>query len=56
MLTSEQTAQVVQILSNLDAKNKKVPYLQDLQEHTIFGQFFLDLDADQKQEVEQIIQ
>jgi len=55
MLSSKETAQVVQIITNLDEKNKKVPYYSDLENHMIFGKFFVDLDPEQKLEVKEII-
>lgn len=54
-LSSAETTQIVQIITNLDEKNKKVPYLHDLEAHPIFGQFFQDLDRDQKEEIKEII-
>ena len=56
MLSSVETTQILQIITNIDEKNKKVPYLHELETHPIFGQFFVDLDADQKEEVQLIIQ
>jgi len=55
MLSPTETTQIIQIISNIDDKNKKVPFLSDLENHTIFWQFFIDLDVDQKNEVELII-
>ena len=55
MLSPTETTQIVQIITNIDEKNKKVPFLTDLEQHPIFGQFFIDLDHDQKQEVDVII-
>lgn len=55
MLSPAETAQVVQIISNIDQKQKKVPYFSDLQNHTIYGQFFEDMDNDQRAEIREII-
>lgn len=55
MLSSTETAQVIQIITNLDDQNKKVPYYHDLENHMVFGKFFEDLDPEQKVEVSEII-
>ncbi len=56
MLSPTETWQVVQILTNLHTKNKRIPYYNELEIHPVFWQFFKDLDTDQKSEVREIIQ
>ena len=55
MLTTTETTQIVQIVTNLHSKNKRVPFYSDLETHPIFWHFFEDLDKDQKKEVDEII-
>ncbi len=55
MLSPSETSQIVQIIKNIDDKNKKVPFRKDLENHPIFWQFFLELEKEQKNEVDEII-
>lgn len=46
--------QILQIITNLDSKNKKIPYLQDLQKHPMFWSFFEWFDMEQQRAYNQI--
>lgn len=55
MLSSSETSQIVQIITNLHTKNKRVPFYSELESHPIFWHFFIDLDKENKIEVNEII-
>ncbi len=46
--------QILQIITNLDTKNKKIPFLQDLQIHPMFGSFFEWFDLEQQRAYNEI--
>lgn len=55
MFSPTETSQIIQIVTNLDTKHKKVPYFHDLANHTMYGQFFVDMTTEQQNEVNDII-
>ncbi len=55
MLSPIETTQVTQIITNYHEKNKRVPYIGDLENHPTFGPFFVDLDPEDKIEVTELI-
>ena len=55
MLSPIEINQVTQIITNYDDKNKKVPYISDLEDHPTFGPFFVVLDPEDKKEVTELI-
>ncbi len=55
-MQAAQQEQMMTIISNLEATNKKIPYFSELEQHPVFGAVFKDLDQREKQQVEKIIE
>lgn len=47
--------QVLFVISQLTKQKKSVPYLQDLDAHTLYGWFFHDLSPEEREEVKLMI-
>ena len=47
--------QVRIIIENIDKQNKKIPFFKDLQNHSIYGQFFTHLDSEDILEIQELI-
>lgn len=47
--------QILTIVKNLEEQKKAIPFLSDLQKHTVFGPIFKWIDKDKEIEINQII-
>ena len=54
-MQAQEIEQIKNILANIEASQKKIPYLSDLEQHPVFWPIFSQLTAGEKQEVEEII-
>lgn len=54
-MTQQEKEQVLNLITNFETANKKIPYLADLLGHPVFWPIFKGLSKEQQQEVEQLI-
>ena len=54
-MQAQEIEQIKNILANIEASQKKIPYLSDLEQHPVFWPIFSQLTAGEKQEVEEVI-
>jgi len=55
MLSNENKIQLRQIVSNIDENTQRVPYIQDIITHPIYGAFLQWLKKEEREELQQII-
>lgn len=54
-MTPQDLEQIKIIISNIDKNNKKIPYFKDLQQHSIYGKFFDNLESEDILEIQDLI-
>ena len=54
-MQAQEIEQIKNILANIEASQKKIPYLSDLEQHPVFWPIFSQLTVGEKQEVEEVI-
>ena len=54
-MQAQEIEQIKNILANIEASQKKIPYLSDLEQHPVFWPIFSQLTVEEKQEVEEVI-
>jgi len=55
MFSLAEKKQLLLLISNFHNQKKKIPYLEDLKNHPVFGASFYKMDTDKLKEVEAII-
>ena len=54
-MKSQDLEQIRIIITNIDKNNKKIPYFKDLQQHSIYGKFFQNLESEDILEIQDLI-
>lgn len=54
-MQTQEIEQIKNILINMENSQKKIPYLSDLEQHSVFWTIFSQLSNEEKAEVEEII-
>lgn len=54
-MTENEIQQINSLIRNLEEQKNHIPYLSELEQHEVYGQFFKWLPLDQKAEIKEII-